>query len=273
MSSKKAITLISILLIYINSHSQIQQSLSEALKIASQQRMLAQRMAKNKNYIKGNIRTEKIKEELKKATDEFEYGTQYLRDFAPSKEIKHKVDIMEYSFRTYKKAILNNSKNSFEDTYKNNTLFLSICTDVVNSLIEYSKIKNLTITNKNQNYIIKNKFEASNNVGKLTYLSQRLNLYYSFHDFKIKKTSSKEIEEIANEIEKILNYLTSREFNTIDIDDSLSHILIDWSQLRKKLYTNDRISLKSANISSTYFFDTCNNISNRAEKTYILYTK
>ena len=267
------IQLILFFLITVTSHSQRQTSLTQALKLAGKQRMLAQRMAKDKVYIRGGINENIAKEELQTSITEFDYGIQYLRDFAPSDDIKHKVDVMEYSFRLYKEVIEANTKESFQDIFKDNTLFLSICTDLVESLINYSKVKNLTITSKNQNYISDQKIKATSASAQLTYLTQRFALYYGFNHFGIKNIPPKNIENIANIIEKKLDYLSTQELNTLEIDDSLSRILHYWNVLKTRLYQNAKIQLNSKKITSKELFDICNDIMLRAKKTTELYSQ
>lgn len=273
MNKYKFIIFFSLSILTINAFSQRKTSLSQAVKLAGKQRTLAQRMAKDKIFIKGGVRNNVASKELEESLSNFDFGIQYLRDFAPSKDIKHKVDILEYTYRQYKAVIIDNDKDSFSTLFNDNTLFLSICDDVVTSLIEYGKIKNLTITSKNRNYIIENKVKATSASGKLTYLTQRLALYYGFNNFDIKKFNPKTIEDIINEMEKNLDYLTIQEFNTLEIDDSLSKLHHYWNELKTRLYTNDRINLNSQNISSREIFDICNDIMMRANNTTTLYSQ
>ena len=59
--------------------------LSNAVNIAGKQRMLGQRMAKNKVYLAANKKTDYAKKELEEALFNFEKGIIILNDFAPTR--------------------------------------------------------------------------------------------------------------------------------------------------------------------------------------------
>jgi len=194
--------------------------LGQAVNIAGKQRMLGQRMAKDKLFIEVNKKTKFTKKEQAAAIAAFEFGVKTLKTFAPTREIKHKVDIQEFAYKRYKELILDSSRKSLEEVIDYNTMFLTICDDVVTSIIEYSRTKSDTGVSKNQKYILENIAKATGASGKLRYLTQRLTLYFSLNAYDIEKITPREIDEIVRTMEKNLNYLTVLEFNTLEIDDS-----------------------------------------------------
>ncbi len=265
----KTTLLVLISFIYIHSFSQKKPYLSQAVNLAGKQRMLGQRIAKDKLYIEANKKTKFAKKEQESAIAAFEYGIKYLRSFAPTKEIKHKIDIQEFTFKVYKDLIQETTKKSMNEVVECNTLFLGICDDVVTSLIEYSKTK--SNSDKNKNYVLQNIAKATGASGKLRYLTQRLTLYYALNAYEVKRISPKEINTIVQTMEKNLNYLTVLEFNTLEIDDSLSEVLYYWNELKSKLYTNGKVKMRSKKINAEELFDLCNTVLAKANATTQMY--
>ena len=251
--------------------SQSKPYLSKAVNLAGKQRMLGQRMAKDKLFMEVNRKSRFSEKEMDAAIEAFEYGIKYLRSFAPTEEIKHKIDIQEFTFKVYRQLIKETTKKSMDEVVELNTLFLAICDDVVTSLINYAKIKSQTNSDRNQAYILQNIAKATGASGKLRYLTQRLTLYYSLNEYKIKKVSPEEINEIVKTMEKNLNYLTVLEFNTLEIDDSLSEVLYYWNELKSKLYTKGEVDLKSDKINAEEMFDLCNTVLAKANATTKMY--
>lgn len=250
--------------------SQKKTYLSQAVNLAGKQRMLGQRMAKNKLYIEAAKKTKKPEKELEAAISAFQYGLKYLKEFAPTKEIKYKIAVQEFTFNTYKEIITGTTNKSMEEMIAHNTLFLAICDDVVTSLINYSKIKAKNNKNKTQKYVIENIAKATGASGKLRYLTQRLTLYYAMNAFDLKKITPKQIDTIVRTMESNLNYLTVLEFNTLEIDDSLSQVLYFWNQLKSILYKNGKVNMK-ADISPKDLYELCNTILSKANTTTKMY--
>jgi len=249
--------------------SQEKTYLSNAINVAGKQRMLGQRMAKNKVYITANRRAKLAEQELNKTVAGFQKGLSILKKFAPTPAVKHKVDIQEYFFKTYRKAILSNSRNSLNEVVQTNTLFLAVCDDVVTELINYSKT--LPSQDKNQEYVITKIAEATGASGKLRYLTQRLTLYYAMHKLDVKNVTPAEVNEIVQTMDKNLNYLTVLEFNTIDIDDALGKVHYYWNQLKDNLYKNGTVDLNTQNLNADSMYDLCNTILDEANKATKMY--
>lgn len=243
--------------------------LSNAINLAGKQRMLGQRMAKNKVYITADKRVELAEQELEKAIEGFKKGLKSLKVFAPNEQIKHKVAIQEYIFKSYLKAVSNSKTSSLTEVVQTNTLFLNVCDDVVTELINYSKT--VPSANKNNQYVIDKVAEATGASGKLRYLTQRLTLYYAMHKFNVKNVTPTEINEIVKTMEANLNYLTVLEFNTLDIDDALGKVHLYWGQLKDNLYKDGKVDLETKNISPDSLYDLCNTILDAANKATKMY--
>ena len=265
MKLKNIITILLISILSLNSFAQQKIYLSKAVNIAGKQRMLGQRMAKNKVFLSNGQKTNYAKGELEKTISQFEEGIQLLKDFAPSPEIKHKVAIQEYAFKNYKKDIVDKSSKSLTSVIETNTLFLKICDDVVTELIKYSRNAPKDNLSKHENYVLEKIAEATGASGKLRYLTQRLTLYFALHEFKQKNVTPVELGEIVETMDMNLNYLNILEFNTLDIDDALSQVQYYWNQLKEKLYThNGKINMNPKRINAVLMYDLCNTILEKA---------
>lgn len=267
----KTLSVFIIMFYSIISFSQANLSLTQAINIAGKQRMLGQRMAKNKLFIKANKKTSIATKELQNTIIDFQKGLKILKNFAPTQAIKHKIAIQENIYNSYKKAILNKSKESLLEVANTNTLFLNICDDVVIELIKHSKSLPKNEANKSQNYVIDKIAEATGASGKLRYLTQRLTLYFALNEFGTQKVSPFELKEIISNLDENLNYLTILEFNTIDIDDALGQVTYYWGQLKDKLYQDGNIHMNSSKINAFTMYDLSNTILEKANNATKMY--
>ncbi len=246
--------------------------LSNAVNIAGKQRMLGQRMAKDRVFMAANKNKIAASKELENTIINFEKSLKILEDFAPNETIKHKVTVQSYVFNKYKKAVNSRSLASLNDVIETNTMFLTVCDDVVNELINYSKTLKNEGGNNHQKYVIDKIAEATGASGKLRYLTQRLTLYYSLNEFGFKKITPLEIEDISKKIDLNLGYLSVLEFNTLEIDDSLSEVQYYWNQLKGFIYKDGKIDLTSKKINAVAMYNLCNTILGKANATTKLYT-
>jgi len=267
-----------ILVVLFSVHSTQSQSkthLSKAVNIAGKQRMLGQRLAKNKAFIKAHQKKDIAQAELEQTIIDFENGLKTLAEFAPTDKIKHKVALEAYVYKQYKRDIEDKSKTALKEIIDTNTLFLNVCDDVVTALIEYSKTipdVNLSTEKRHKSYLIDRISEATGASGKLRYLTQRLTLYFSINEFGFQTVSTQELGQIIDDIDHNLSYLTVLEFNTIDIDDSLALVHFYWDQLKFNLYDKSgNLTMTPEKINADLLYDLCNNILDKANTTTKMY--
>lgn len=261
---KKSLSSLILVFLFLNqSHAQVIISTSEAVTIASRQRMLSQKMAKDKVYLTAKKNINNAEKELRRTIYTFQNDLKILKDFAPTEVIKQKIEAEEHAFEFYKKQILDDSKKSLNSIIHTNTLFLKVCDDVVAEILVYAK----TEIDNSSKTIPKTSVAA----GNLKYLAQRLNLYYILNEFNFENVSSDEIETIVSTIDKNLNYLTVLEGNTLKIDEEINEIRSDWINLKKEIYTDNHVDLKHKKINSNKLHKICNSIvykTNVTEKMY-----
>jgi len=267
----KTATILLITLYSNTSFSQAEMSLTQAINIAGKQRMLGQRMAKNKVFIKANKKKNIATKELENTIINFQKNLKILKSFPSTPEIKHKIAIQENIYNSYKKAILNKNKESLLEVAETNSLFLNICDDLVTELIKHSKTLPKTETNKHKNYVIDKIAEATGASGKLRYLTQRLTLYFAMNEFGFKNITTTQLNEIVKTMEVNLNYLTILEFNTLDIDDSLSQVSYYWNQLKNSLYEEGNLNINTKKINASLLYDLSNTVLEKANKATKMY--
>lgn len=258
-------------LLMVKGFAQEKSYLSQIVNLAGKQRMLGQRMAKDKVFMEANQLKDKAEIEQQKAAEAFEYGIQQIKDYAPTPTIKYKVGLQEYAFQYYKDEVFSKSDESMEAVVKKNTMFLAICDDLVTELIKYSKIKTKEIDDKNNRYILEKIAEATGASGKLRYLTQRLTLYFAMKEFAVTTVTPLEIDEIFKTMDKNLNYLTILEFNTLEIDEALSEVHFHWSKIKKALYTDGVIDLNKNEITAKQLFDLANTVLQKANTATKMY--
>ncbi|MGY5352437.1 hypothetical protein ACXGQW_07725 [Wenyingzhuangia sp. IMCC45533] len=204
----------------------------DAINIADKQRTLIQQMAKDKLFIEVNKKSNESEKDMKNAITEFELAIEILKDFAPNDNVKYKIEIEELTFKTYKMFLLETTKKSMNEVISMNTLFLKICDEVFENFLKHSGENQ---KNKKDSSSFKNINKLANASGTVRYLTQRLSFYYAINYYEIKTIYPDEINTIIKRVDNALNFMTISEFNTLDIDDSLSKVLYYWSSLKVKM--------------------------------------
>lgn len=250
--------------------SQKKLKLSDVLDIADKQRTLTQKIAKNQVFILFDKEHTPQSKELKNSILEFEFAIEILRNFAPNKSIKYKIDIQELAFKRYKRLILESSKQSINEVISINTLILQICTDVFDSFLSYSMTKS---KEKNNPRIIESIHKCVLESGNIRYLTQRLSLYHAVNDFKLRTIYPDEIDEILLKIEKSINSLTISEFNTLEIDDTISKVLYYWGNLNKELKNSGKNKAGISKIPSKKLYNLSNAVLSKSKPLTKMYAQ
>lgn len=269
----KNIKFLVILIVFINNISVFSQKnlkLSDVLDIADKQRSLAQKMAKNQVFILFDKKTSVHSKELKNSVIEFELAIEVLRSFAPNDSIKHKINIQELAFKRYKRLILESSKQSINEVISMNTLFLQICTDVFDSFLSYSISK---YKEKHNHRVIENIYKSIVASGNIRYLIQRLSLYHAVNSFKLRTIYPDEIDKILLKTERSINSLTISEFNTLEIDDTISKVLYYWEDLNKELKTYEKDKAGISKIPPKNLYKLSNTVLNKSKSLTKMYAQ
>ncbi|MES2575160.1 MAG: type IV pili methyl-accepting chemotaxis transducer N-terminal domain-containing protein [Bacteroidota bacterium] len=244
-------------------------TLGQAINMAGKQRMLSQRMAKDKIYKTMNQLTKEVDKELNSSILLFEQNLKLLFGYAPTKEIKYKLEIVELMWADYKKNLLERSRVSTSNIFNNNTSILTSCDNVVKELIAYSESLPKETSPKIYDTSILSTTIA--NSGKLRYLTQRLTLYYASTYYKVNKDGTAEIKEAIDMFEKTLTSVNISVVNNSDTEEKISEIYRIWGNLKSSMYKNDGIAIDRDSTDAVIIYQKANDILNNADQLTNLY--
>ena len=202
--------------------SQILKELKNAIDIADKQKMILQKLATEKIFFEEDKRTTESEVSINYGINEFNLGTEILKDLSPTKDLKYQIAIEELTFRMFSRLLNSNDDEALEEILYMNDLFVKICEETSQSFIKH--------TCKEQKLI-----KTIKVAGSLRYLLHRLSLYQSIHYFGIRTIYPEEINQIITSINKRINYLTVSEYNTFEIDEEISKTLYYWNNIKKQL--------------------------------------
>ncbi|HEY6143315.1 MAG TPA: type IV pili methyl-accepting chemotaxis transducer N-terminal domain-containing protein [Flavobacterium sp.] len=247
-------------------------TLGQAINMAGKQRMLSQRMAKDKIYKTMNKLTKEVDNELISSITLFDQNLKLLFAFAPTKEIKYKLEIVDLMWADYKKNLLERSRTATSYIFDRNTSMLNSCDNVVKELIAYSEtLPKATSTKAYDNTVLST---TISNSGKLRYLTQRLTLYYSSTYYKVNKDGTAEIKEAIDMFEKTLTSVNVSVLNNSDTEFKISEIYRVWNNLKSNMYKNDVIVIdrNQDSMDPVDVYQKANEILNNADQLTNLYS-
>ena len=245
-------------------------TLGQAINMAGKQRMLSQRMAKDKIYKTMNQLTKEVDKELISSITLFDQNLKLLFDYAPTKEIKYKLEVVELMWADYKKNLLERSRVATVNTFNKNTSMLTSCDNVVKELIAYSESLPKVTTAKAYDTTVLSVTIA--NSGKLRYLTQRLTLYYASTYYKVNKDGTAEIKEAIDMFEKTLAHVNSTVVNNSDTEEKISEIYRVWQNLKASMYKNNEIVINRDSTDAVIVYQKANDILNNADQLTNLYS-
>jgi len=194
------------------------------INVASKQRMLSQRIAKDYLYIGKHIATDKATKELEESIKEFDKNQKQLKEMINDPEIKNLLDFANLSFTELKNTI----KKPFN--LDNAQLVL----DLTESMLEGTQ------------YIVDNIKKKANikepriiaEAGRQRMLSQRIAKYYMAYQIGIKdKNTVEQMNRTVKEFEKAQKDLMNNPDNTASINKKLVEIEKLW-KIVYKFYLN-----------------------------------
>jgi len=271
---KKIYFLLTVIIFGISTQGSSQKrsiTFADAMEIAIRQKTLCQRMAKDKLYIEARKNKVKADKELDRSILAFKKGLEDLKTFTPTEAIRLKVAVQEYTFEAYEETILKTSKKSMRRIIRTNSLFLNICDDLVKELSAYSDNKNRKYS-RTQRYSRQQIDNITRISGTISYSTQRLAFYYAMNSFNVQKVPTEDIIKIINTISIALTRLTISEFNTLEIDDSLSELIYYWSKLKNQIISrSNSLKYTSEKFSETELFEATNTVFDKSDIVTRLY--
>lgn len=246
-------------------------TLGQAINMAGKQRMLSQRMAKDKIYKTMNQLTEEVDKELNSSILLFDQNLKFLFAYAPTKDIKYKLEVVDLMWTNYKKNLLEEGRTSTYNVFNTNTFMLTSCDNVVKELIAYSESLPKTGSSSTYDTSVLSTTIASS--GKLRYLTQRLTLYYASTYYRVNKDDTEEIKDAIALFEKTLAAVNASVFNNSDTEDKISEIYRIWGKLKSNMYNkNNEIAINRDSMNPVDLYAKANDILNNAEQLTNLYS-
>lgn len=247
-------------------------TLGQAINMAGKQRMLSQRMAKDKIYRTMNQLKDEVDKELNSSIVLFDQNLKLLFAYAPTKEIRYKLEIVELMWADYKKNLLEKSRISTSNIFNTNTSMLTSCDNVVKELIAYSETLPKTANSNVYDTTVLSTTIA--NSGKLRYLTQRLTLYYSSTYYKVNKDGTAEIKEAIDMFEKTLASVNVTVVNNSDTEEKIAEIYRIWGNLKSNMYKNNVITISrdQDSMDPVDVYKKANEILNNADQLTNLYS-
>lgn len=245
-------------------------TLGQAINMAAKQRMLSQRMAKDKIYMTMNKMKNEVDKELNSSILLFDQNLKFLFDYAPTKEIKYKLEVVDLMWTDYKKNLQERSRISTSNIFNKNTSMLTSCDNVVKELITYSETLPKTTTSNIYDPTLVSTTIAKS--GSLRYLTQRLTLYYASTFYKVNKEGTEEMKETINLFDKALTFVSVSVINNSDTEEKIAEISRIWQNLKSGLYKNESIVIDSDSLDPVDFYRKANDILNNADQLTNLYS-
>ena len=217
-------------------------SISAAVSIAGNQRMLSQRLGKAFLLKAFGGNEDKAQKEINNSVVLFDENLRLLREFAPTPGNKFEIEKEAKLWDEYKKIVGGVAdRSSAARVMESNTALMTACGDVLSSLIQYAKT--LSTTKQDDKPSSNTVIALVNTTARQRMLSQRLILYYlAYVNALGDPVNTKEIfTNVFAEFKDGLSALYTSPSNTQEISDAISEVLTAWVPLRDSL---DKMLLK-----------------------------
>ena len=267
---KKTITIAILIMVCFFEAASQSMTLGQAVNVAGRQRMLSQRMAKARLFRTKQVNSDVCQKELSASVILFEENLKNLLAYAPTQKVKVRFTKVENLWNDYKAVIQNDTSSAAAyNALSMNTNVLTACDEAVQELVFYAK----GLSTDGDDSAISPEAIANNvNVaGRMRMLSQRLTLYYGAHYFDLNPDAIKNILIVSNNLQQGINFLTTSDINTTDIDEALSGTLKDWEVVKEKCTNDGCKGFEKKSIEPTLLFDTMNRFLAKMDKITSMY--
>jgi hypothetical protein len=258
----KKITLIAIVaFISLNCLASAEYPISTLINIAAKQRALSQRIFKSWVCAKNNVAKELSDREINVSTETFGSALDLIIENVDDKNTKSKFALVKVNWDVYKTMVNNKDNSDYDATLNACNKVLLTSQNALDQLIIYANANKKT---SDGTYDYATVVSLTEVCGRQRYLTQRFTMYYNLHYFGFCASQNPlaVAQGVLLQIDANFKKLLISEYNTTEIYDELSMLMIEWKIIYKKY--NDNIAKKA--IEPLEMFDTMNKYFGKFDK-------
>ncbi len=206
-------------------------STTKLINIACKQRMITQRLCKDKIYHTMNSKVEDCAKDISSYITIFESNSTTLKNNVKDDFIIGKINKVDKMFSAYKLNLENVTDNkSAINVYNSNNDILKVCDEIYNLLIDNERKETKTGLERFDSEEIN---EITRGARKMRFLSQRIAIYYAcFYNGMDAENAEIELKKSTETFDLILNTIVANEFNTLDSEKMIAEVMTDWNKLK-----------------------------------------
>lgn len=261
---KKSIVLF-IALLTLYSFSQTAKP-TQLLNIAAKQRMIVQKLCKDKIYHSLGIKNEETLKSINNYILIFETNLKVLNMNLAATNVKTKIEKVGLLWNAYKTNLQDETdvKNSASAIYYSNNEIFNSCEALLSDV--YAYLATLP-KDSEEKFNQEDLNQLGSGARKLRMLSQRVCFYYAYYFNDIDKVvASTELQRASDTIDLILSTLAINENNTPQSEVMISEMLNDWQSIKKPESKPLSTSLQSKPVDLITMYDSMNKFYEKADK-------
>lgn len=238
-----------------------------SINMADKQRFLSQRMGKDYVFRFLNQNADVATRELQSSAVQFEENLKILKANTPP-TVAALLAREESLWADYKKLLQAEPNRANAQAVLNvNSQLLAATNDVVVTLIKWAATQphRASETKASADVIAAN----TNQAGRIRLLGQRLALYYGAYVAGLTTPNNdtvKQLQQIATGIQSSITTLVMSDANTIEVDDAIAQVLIDWRQLEEKCNKTNCLAFEDKSMEPSEVFNVTNRMLDKMDK-------
>lgn len=263
---KLIITNILFCILFTNVFANADLPMSSLINISAKQRALSQRIFKSWVYKKNNVLDAQAEKEIQLSVETFGNTLNLLIENIDDKLTKNEFVLVKSQWENYKIIINDAANNNYLATLNNCNKVLDASQKALDALIKYANNKK---NSEGSTYNYGTVVSLTELCGRQRYLTQRFVMYYNLHFYNQCAVTTPAVvaANTLNAINANFNTLLIADYNTTDIYDELSTLMIEWKLIYAK-YSNN---INNKLINTTELFDTMNKYFAKFDKLTQLY--
>lgn len=237
---------------------------SKLINIAGKQRMITQRLCKDKIYHTMNVKVEDCAKDISSFITIFESNSNTLKNNIKDEFIIGKINKVDKMFGVYKMNLENEKDNKAAmNVYNSNNDILKVCDEIYDLIIDNEKKEPRTGFERFDSEELN---EITRGARKMRFLSQRIAIYYAcFYNGMDAENAEIELKKAVETFDLILNTIVANEFNTLDSEKMIADVMTDWNKL-KNFNTNGVKGILGKPITLSDMYELMDRLYNKVDK-------